>query len=167
MNRAVLLAIRAPFMLVFALLAVVPPLSAAPLGAGQLPQGQEIKRVYLYSRQRVVLDHLPVCVVYEPPGAAGQQDFTLTNRFGTSTKVTTLRTQGMSIAVGVSVRFLSGESEQSETWKYEQQTKTWRTVVETSGWHTAAHQFPANGDLIVFYLRPQFEITLRIGEAKQ
>lgn len=117
----------------------------------------------LYSRGYVVLDVLPVAVIYEPPGPDAYQRLTITNRFATRTTATEMQTENRRTTIGVEFSFASGSSTQEETWTSTQQQTSWETQIETAGWETRAKAFPGDGDLIVFYLRPRFELELKIG----
>jgi hypothetical protein len=131
------------------------------------PVGPQINSTPIYETQQIVLDMLPVCVVYAPPGGQqALQDFRMTNRFGAETTITSITTQSQTLKMGLKLFFVSGSQESQETSTYDQTTKTWKVVVNTSGWQTDPTDgsgFPGAGDKIVFYRRPKFELKARVA----
>ena len=127
------------------------------------PVGPQISATPIYETQQIVLDMLPVCVVYEPPGGQqALQDFRMTNRFGAETTITSIATQSQTLKMGLKLFFVSGSQETQETSTYDQTTKTWKVVVNTPGWRTDPTNdgsgFPGAGGQDRFLQAPQIRI---------
>lgn len=138
-------------------------LPAAPLSAAQplpcppnCPDGPPFgdEPGPIYSSEYVVLDILPIAVIYEPPGPDAYQRLSITNRFATRTTVTEMQTENRKTTIGVEFKFASGSAALEDTWTSTQQGSSWETHISTTGWETRAKAFPGDGDLIVFYFAP-------------
>jgi hypothetical protein len=154
-------------------------LSSVPAGpAGAAPE-RELEptgpkgRVPITVDQDVILDHLPVTVIYEPPGPDGQQRMTSTQRFATKSQLASIKTEssssstgtGLNIPIGSLKLKLSMTSATEDQFTFKSETGRWQIRVDTSSWQTWANTFPARGDVLVFFLRPKFRLTWKVGTA--
>jgi len=136
----------------------------------------------LYAEQALVLNVLPVSIVYQPPGRGGDvtQVLTLGEHFGTSMTLTSIETEEQTVSYGLAVshatyRILSASAQQTQTTtvEVEEETGTSLIYVKSDSWASGLGPisdpdrpedlFPAEGDLFVFYLRPRFTATYLVG----
>lgn len=177
---------RATIALAVSLLLAVSAASPGQQSAAARPAGAPVDPCYetdpLLIHQDLVMNVLPVSIVYQPPGRGGEvvQVFTLGERFGSTLTLTQIQTEEQTMSAGLAVgsatyKFLSASAQQTDTTtvEVEEETGTSLIYVKSDSWASGLGPisdperpedlFPAEGDLIVFYLRPRFRATYDVG----
>lgn len=126
--------------------------------------GDDFEVEAIFVEQEITLDLLPMALIYQPPGANGQQSLSLTENFATRTSMSHITTSARTVSAGVNLLLMSTTVGDTTTTSYNSESGAWQIRVSGQSWSTfLPNEFPANGDRIVFFRDPQFLVRSIIG----
>ena len=123
------------------------------------------RKMKILMRQDVVMDVLPIAVIYAPPGKNGEQTLKTAKKITTKTTLSAMTSRSTTTSIEATVEFVTAKNTETDTCQKDRQSNAWKVSVNTSQWEAKPqYDTPGDSDVIAYYARPKFQMTFAVGE---